>query len=156
MQLQKRHAKGRIYMNLSSDNDTCVNLNIVTKTPGQLPVYAQQTIGSKGLATWQYCSYMHRTKITRDTVWEVSVDKNGKSLPSFTISFDECENNEEQILAENWSFAKNWSYAEDTVDSSNVPSKSGPARTKVSRVAAFQTSSLNGIRKSARRKTYMK
>ena len=150
MQLQKRHGKARIYMNLSSDHDKRFELNIVTKTPGQPELFGQQTIGSKGLATWQYCCCMHRTEITCDTVWEIWADYHKKPFLLFTISFEECDNNEEQILAEHWIDA------DGTVDGSNVPSNCDAVHIKLDQVAAVKPLSPKLVRKSIRQKNSMK
>jgi len=145
MQLQKRHQKARIHMTLSSDHDEHFELNIVTKTPGKPALSGYQMIGSKGLASWQYCCCMHRTEITCDTVWEIWAGFQEDACLLFTISFEGCANNEEQIVAENWVAI------DGIVDGSNVPSNCD----------SFYNTSVKPvspklIRKSGRQKITMK
>ena len=102
MQLQKRHQKGRIYMNLHSDHSTHYEIIVVTKTPGK-PVFRDvQSIGSDGLVSWQYCCCMHREYINCDTTWEIWDSLAKRSSLLCTLSFEGCVNNEQQIAAENW------------------------------------------------------
>jgi len=116
MQLQKRHQKGRIYMNLHSDHSALFEVIVVTKTPGKPVFRDMQCIGSDGLVSWQYCCCMHREYINCDTTWEIWDNNAEQSNLLCTLSFEGCANNEQQIAAENWL------ESDGTNDGSNIAS----------------------------------
>jgi len=102
MLLQKRHEKARITIELESDNELPFNMHVVIKTPGKAPLTLYQTIGSKRMLSWHYCSSLHKTLVTRDTIWEVWTCAQGQHGLIFSIVFEACQDNAEQIAAENW------------------------------------------------------
>jgi len=102
MQLQKRHMNARIYMNLFSDHQERFDIIVTTKTPGYPVCYDYQTIGSEGLVSWQYCCCLHRDYINCNTIWEIHSTNGVEDDHLFTISFEQCVNNEAQIFAEKW------------------------------------------------------
>ena len=150
MQLQERHTKGRIHLSLSSDHDEHFEIKIITKTPGQAPLSGYQMIGSKGLASWEYCCCMHRTVITCETVWEVWTTNKEVPLLLFTLSFEECDNNQEQVVAEDWADI------DGIVDGSNVPSDCDTFYDQSAASVVVKSSSPKLIRKSGRQKVAMK
>jgi len=100
MLLQKRHEKARITLHLESDHELPFNILVVIKTPGKPPINCYQTTSSKCFMSWQYSSFLHQTLATHDTIWEICTCAKTRRYLIFSIAFEACEDNAEQIAAE--------------------------------------------------------
>ena len=162
MQLQKRHQKARVYMNLFSDHSDRYEICIRTNTPHHPALRDYQTIGSEGLVSWQYCCCLHRDYINCDTVWEIWGSNGVDDVILFTLSFEACVNNEQQIFAENW-IEIDGTTDGSTIDSNcdafynnEVPIPYQPNNSVAPSTPLLKTLSPNPLRVSSRKKVLMK
>ena len=151
----------RVYMNLFSDHSDRYEICIRTNTPNQPGLRDYQTIGSEGLVSWQYCCCLHRDYINCDTVWEIWGNNGANDVILFTLSFEACVNNEQQILAENWIEADGTTDG-STIDSNcdafydEAPIAYQPKNSVAPSTPVLKTPPLNPLRVSKRKKVLMK